>query len=253
MNNAIVRVSAERGLDPREFALVAFGGNGPVHALAQAADLGIGHVLIPRAAPAFSALGLLVADYLVDKVRATLVTAKEADPGALGAIFEELEAAAEAELKEAGLPARRIVHRRLAQCRYTGQTADLDVPLDRRALTPREVERIAERFHAQHEGFHTYARREEDVVISALRVRSSGVMPKPALPQLRGTSAPPKPKGQRKAFFGGRFRRTAIFDGPALYVTATKVAEIHADQRTGSFWRVDTDASGGLPLLPGKL
>src|SRR6478752_2227679 len=44
-----------------------------------------------------------------------------------------------------------------------------------------------------------------------------------------------------------------IFDGPALYVTATKVAEIHADQRTGSFWRVDTDASGGLPLLPGKL
>src|SRR5207237_10893115 len=61
MNNAIVRVSAERGLDPREFALVVFGGNGPVHALAQAADLGIGHVLIPRAAPVFSALGLLVA------------------------------------------------------------------------------------------------------------------------------------------------------------------------------------------------
>ena len=44
-----------------------------------------------------------------------------------------------------------------------------------------------------------------------------------------------------------------IFDGPVLYVTATKVAEIHADQRTGSFWRVETDATGPLPLLPGRL
>jgi len=216
MNNAIVRVSSERGLDPREFALVAFGGNGPVHALAQADELGIGRVVIPRAAPAFSALGLLVADYLVDRVRATLVTTGEADPDRLGAIFEELEAAAEAELREAGLPSRRFVHRRFAQCRYAGQTADLDVPLDRRRLSPREVERIAERFHAQHEGFHTYARRDEGVVISALRVRSSGLMPKPDLPRIAGTSAAPKPKGQRKAFFGGRFRRTSIFEGPAL-------------------------------------
>lgn len=51
----------------------------------------------------------------------------------------------------------------------------------------------------------------------------------------------------------GQHATNCIFDGPALYVTATKVAEIHADQRTGSFWRVDTDAGGGLPLIPGKL
>ena len=51
----------------------------------------------------------------------------------------------------------------------------------------------------------------------------------------------------------GQHATNCIFDGPTLYVTATAVAEIHADQRTGTFWRVETDATGGLPLIPGKL
>src|SRR5205823_2500855 len=96
MNQAIVRVSAERGHDPRAFALVVFGGNGAVHALAQAEELGIKRVLIPRTAPAFSALGLLVADYLVDKVRATLVTAGEVAPAKLEEIYRGIEAEADA-------------------------------------------------------------------------------------------------------------------------------------------------------------
>src|SRR5436190_22629818 len=116
MNNAIVRVSAERGLDPREFALVVFGGNGAVHAMHQADDLGISRVLIPKAAPAFSALGLLVADYLVEKVRASLVSTKEAESEKLEATFRELEETAESELVEAGLPTRRFAHQRFAQC-----------------------------------------------------------------------------------------------------------------------------------------
>src|SRR5438105_11423159 len=91
MNQAIVRVSAERGFDPRTFALVVFGGNGAVHALAQADDLGIARVLIPKTAPAFSARGLLVSDYLVDKVRATLTTAGKVDAGKLETLYKGLE------------------------------------------------------------------------------------------------------------------------------------------------------------------
>src|SRR5205823_377695 len=154
MNNAIIRVSAERGLDPREFALVVFGGNGAVHAMHQADDLGISRVLIPKAAPAFSALGLLVADYLVEKVRASLVSTKEADPSRLGETFHQLEQAAEEELVAAGLPTRRFAHQRFAQCRYPGQTFDIDVPVDRKALDARAVEKLTERFHRMHESLH---------------------------------------------------------------------------------------------------
>jgi N-methylhydantoinase A len=234
MNQAIIRVSAERGHDPRRFALVAFGGNGPVHALAQAEELGISRVLIPRTAPAFSALGLLVADYLVDKVRATLTSVGEVDAARLEAVYrgmeeeadaseaahlEEvyraLEEEADAELRGAGLPTRRFQHQRFAQCRYPGQTWDIDVPVAGH-VTPKELAAIAERFHRRHFEEHTYDRRGEDVMISALRVRSRAVLSKPALPAVRGSSTPPRPVGTRLACFGGTLVRTRIYEGPSF-------------------------------------
>jgi N-methylhydantoinase A len=212
MNNAIRRVSAERGLDPREFSLVVFGGNGAVHALAQAGELGIRHVLIPKTAPAFSALGLLVADYLVDKVRASLVAAKEADPARIDGLFKELEKGAEQELREAGVPAKRFVHQRFAQCRYPGQTWDIDVPAPSGKITAKVVQDIAASFHEIHERQHTYARREEDVLIAGVRVRSRGLVDKPPAPKVRRGGSP-KPKGARKAYFGEGFKRTNVYDG----------------------------------------
>ncbi|MGH2830851.1 MAG: hydantoinase/oxoprolinase family protein, partial [Actinomycetota bacterium] len=216
MNQAIVRVSAERGNDPRRFALVVFGGNGAVHALHQAEELGITKVLVPKTAPAFSALGLIVSDYLVDKVRSTLTPAKEADAAALAAIFAELERAADAELKTAGVPAKRFKHHRFAQCRYAGQTWDIDVPIEAAKITAKEVAGIAERFHAAHEAEHTYARREEDVMIAALRVRSTALMDAPALPTHKKTTSSAKPVSKRKAFFGGAMRTASVYDGAAL-------------------------------------
>src|SRR5205807_5975415 len=73
MANAVRKVLSTHGADPRDLAMIAYGGNGPVHAWAQAPELGISRILVPKAAPAFSALGLLVADYLVDLVRAYVV------------------------------------------------------------------------------------------------------------------------------------------------------------------------------------
>lgn len=215
MNNAIVRVSAERGHDPRELALVVFGGNGPVHALAQADDLGIRRAIVPRTAPAFSALGLLVADYLVDAVRATIVPSREADAAAIERTFKDLERAADAELRRAGLPASRFAHQRFAQCRSVGQTWDLDVPA-KAPVGPKEVSRIAVAFHEMHEAEHTYARRDEDVQITSLRVRSRALLDKPALGRLPASRGAPRPKGHRRAWFGDRFRRAAVYDGPAM-------------------------------------
>ena len=234
MNQAIVRVSAERGFDPRTFALVVFGGNGAVHALAQADELGIARVLIPKTAPAFSARGLLVSDYLVDKVRATLTTAGTVEPGKLEQIYQGLEEEADKreathleqvyralekeaddELWKAGVPTKRFKHSRFAQCRYEGQTWDIDVPvsgkIDKKALGT-----IAQKFHKMHFEEHTYDRKEEDVMVSSLRVRSRALLSKPPMQKLTGTSSPAKPSGHRQAYFGNGFVKTAVYDGPSL-------------------------------------
>ena len=234
MNQAIVRVSAERGNDPRTLALVVFGGNGAVHALGQADELGIKKVLVPKTAPAFSALGLLVADYLVDKVRATLVTTGTVDPAKLEEVYKGIEDEADAseashledvyaalereadeELWQAGVPTKRFKHLRFAQCRYPGQTWDIDVPVEGK-ITPKELANIAERFHRMHFEEHTYDRRDEDVMISALRVRSRALLSKPELRKVPGASAKPKPSGTRQAYFGNGFVKTKLYDGPAI-------------------------------------
>ncbi|MCA1831047.1 MAG: hydantoinase/oxoprolinase family protein, partial [Actinobacteria bacterium] len=231
MNQAIIRVSAERGHDPRTFALVVFGGNGAVHALAQAQEMGIGRVLIPKTAPAFSALGLLVADYLVDKVRATLVMTGGVDPTKLEKIYTEIEQEADAreaanlenvydalqheadeELWQAGVPTKRFQHFRFAQCRYGGQTWDIDVPVKGK-VTPKEIGAIAQRFHDMHLAEHTYARTEEEVQISALRVRSRAVLKKPDMPKVAGSTTPLKASSHRQAYFGKGFVKTGVYDG----------------------------------------
>jgi len=234
MNQAIVRVSAERGHDPRTFALVVFGGNGAVHALAQAEELGIKRVMIPRTAPAFSALGLLVADYLVDKIRATLTTVGTVDPGKLEEIYKGIEDEADSreaahledvyraleqesdeELWQAGVPTKRFKHLRFAQSRYPGQTWDIDVPVQGK-VTPKEQNKIAERFHQMHLEEHTYDRRDEDVMISALRVRSRALLSKPELRKVPGSTATPKSSGTRQAWFGKGFVKAKLYDGPSM-------------------------------------
>ena len=216
MNNAIRRVSAERGLDPREFALVVFGGNGAVHALAQAEDLDLRTVVIPKTAPAFSALGLLVADQLIDRARGSLTPSKAAEPKAFDSMFKELEKEAEAELKASGIKVRRFEHQRFAQCRYPGQTWDIDVPVASGAVTAKTIAKIVEDFHAIHEREHTYARRDEDVLIAGVRVRSKGLSDKPAMPPQKGGGGAPAPKAHRKAYFGAGYKRTPVYDGDRL-------------------------------------
>ena len=105
MANAIRRVAAQRGVDPRGLTMVAYGGNGPVHATAQAEELGIATVLVPKVAPAFSALGLQLSDHLVDEMRAYIAPVRQVDLARVNALFAEMEAAARAVLgKRRGPP-----------------------------------------------------------------------------------------------------------------------------------------------------
>ena len=143
MLRALRVVSVERGHDPREFALVAFGGAGPLHACALAEELGIETVLVPDAAGVLSALGLVASDERYDRVRSFVVPLEEAG---------ELPAAGEAEL------------------RYRGQSFELAVPLG---------PGLAERFHRAHEERYGYA--DHGRPIELVSVRTADVRPGPAI------------------------------------------------------------------------
>jgi N-methylhydantoinase A len=155
----------------------------------------------------------LVADHVIDQARGSLVPSKDADPKTIERIFRDLERAAESELRKAGVTGKRFEHERFAQCRYAGQTWDIDVPVAAGKVTAAAIGRIAADFHRIHEDEHTYARADEDVLIAGVRVRSRGLVPKPEIPALKRAGGVPRPVGKRKAYFASGWRTTSVFDG----------------------------------------
>ena len=152
MANAVRKVLSQHGADPRTLALVAYGGGGPVHAWAQARELGIGRVLVPKASPAFSALGLLVSDYVVDLMRAYVVKLSDIDLARVRTLAAEMHREAEAELAPAKLGEGAVQADLFAEMCYHGQNFDISVPLpEGESLLEEHLLDLADRFHHQHE------------------------------------------------------------------------------------------------------
>ncbi|MDG5760765.1 hydantoinase/oxoprolinase family protein [Natronococcus sp. A-GB1] len=164
MTRTIRSVTVERGHDPREFALVAFGGAGPMHAAALADSLGVDRVVVPRPGGVLSAFGLLAADESYDAARTVQLARADADPDRVDAVYDEL---VERVLADASDPdAARI--ERAADCRYAGQSFELTVPVDDSV----DLEAVTERFHAAHERAYGY-RMDEAVEIVTLRASAT--------------------------------------------------------------------------------
>jgi N-methylhydantoinase A len=230
MANAIRRVSAKRGVDPRELVLVAYGGNGPIHAPMQAEELGIHEILVPRAAPAFSALGLLLTDPLLDELRSYIVPSKQIDVARLNALLDDMEEKATAALaakdsrkgssKGSGKGSGKIRVNRFAQLCYPGQTFEMAVPLASRngRVTTKDVAATIDRFHSLHEALHTYASRTEEPILRGLRLQAVGSAPKPVLPRAARAGRPSSiaRKGERRAYFDGRFTVVPVYEGALL-------------------------------------
>ncbi len=219
MANAIRRVSATRGVDPRPLPLVAFGGNGPLHAGMQAAELGIREVLIPKTAPTFSALGLLLTDPIVVELRSYIAPVDEADPSRIAELYAEMREAAAAALAAGGFRSRDVHLQRVAYLCYPGQTFDMPVEVPGEgAFHGRMLARVTEAFHRKHEELHTYASRDQTPILRGLGLEATAATDKPSLPRIptarRGASA--ALKGRRKAYFGGRWVSTPIYDGRLL-------------------------------------
>jgi N-methylhydantoinase A len=187
MARALRVISVERGRDPREFALVAFGGAGGLHACALAEELGMRTVLIPRASGVLSALGLAISDVRRDYARTLLCPLAELDRGAAEAAFAELEAAAGGDLDAPAL-------RRRADLRYRRQAFELTVEAD-------DLDALATRFHAAHEQRYGYRMDDEPVELVSLRLVATVAVERPELHE-------DEPAGEP-----GRRSRSARFDG----------------------------------------
>jgi len=202
MERAIRVVSVERGHDPRQFALVAFGGAGGMHACEIAQELQMATVMVPRHAGVLSALGMLVADvtrdYSASVLRpSTTVTLKD-----LEAICAPLVATAREELSVEGFGPRQQVITRSVDVRYVGQSFEITLPLtkDYRARFDRE--------HGRTYGYANPARATEVVNV---RVTATGVTPKPTLPSVRSRKPyRPTPSAVRPGRFGGRTVKVAF-------------------------------------------
>ncbi len=180
MAEAVRLVTVKRGYDPRRFALVAFGGAGPVHAPLVARQLGIAKVIVPHSPGTLSAFGLLVADIEYDAVRAFLCRQDDLDPKSLEDVFRDLEADGFLRLRDEALPADDIRVRRSADVRYVGQSFELEIPLAA-PVAAQALEECIAAFHRRHDEVFGHADVTRAVELVNLRTVHYIAMPKPEL------------------------------------------------------------------------
>jgi N-methylhydantoinase A len=219
MTDAIRRVLSLAGADPRSLDLCAFGGMGAVHATTQAATLGMRRVLVPRAAPGFSALGLVSADHVVDATRSQLSNWREVDLPRLNALADELEAAARGELRAAGVPDARVRLEWVLNLVYPGQTFDNAIPLARPASTPitmPDVDACVEEFHRRNEQARLIEARSQEPMVRGVRLIATGAVDQPTPVELEPSLAPAEPIARRRVHTGDAFHDAPVFDGPML-------------------------------------
>lgn len=182
MVRAIRSVSVERGHDPSEFALVAFGGAGPLHAVELAEELGIPRVIVPAAAGTLCSFGLVVADVRVDAVRSELLRPSEpADAARVPVLLSEIMAEGRAVLEHEGIAPQNQDYELTVDARYRHQNYELSlaIAVEEATGSPGELaETLANRFHAEHERVYGHARRSAEVEFVNLRGTAVGRLPK---------------------------------------------------------------------------
>jgi len=241
MSHAVKAVTTERGLDAGDFAMVAYGGAGPLHACNIAREIGIRKVIVPRSPGHFSAFGMLFSDLRYDYVRSRFTRLADADFADLEAVYAELEAEGLAEIEKVSIAPQRVVISRGADMRYVGQEHSVTVDLSTNLFANEDRAAIKERFDAVHDvRYGTCAPNERSEIVS-LRVTVTGMLEKPILEEIdTGDTAPPAAAdtGMRAVRFGedaldtATWNRAALLagnriDGPALIEEHASTTVLH--------------------------
>jgi N-methylhydantoinase A len=256
MNSAIREISIQRGHDPRDFTLIAFGGAGPMHALALAREIGIPRVLVPRHPGNFSALGLLASQIKHDDVRTRVGPLRERLTVA-GDLFMEMERGARHQLELEGFqPAQQRLLRSL-DLRYKSQAFELNVALGEAGAGEPGIDAIEAAFHRQHLAAYGHANAGAAIELVNARLTAYGLVPKPAGESYRnaGASIEGALAERRPVWFDGathdcpvwergRLPERAALQGPAI------VEEFGATIVVPPGWRGVVDEHGNLRFEP---
>jgi N-methylhydantoinase A len=240
MAEGVRLVSVRRGVDPRRFALFAFGGAAGLHATDIARQLGLARVIVPRVASVLSAWGMLATDLRFELSRTHIGDAKALDGADVKHLFDEMEAEGLARLRAsfAG-PARAA---RSVDMRYGEQVFEITVPLedvDWSAADP--LPQIVERFHRRHEALYTYSMPDQETVLVNARVAVSGILEElPQEPDLPA-AAPTSPETERRIYLDDwvaapvyafdRLAPAQVITGPALVESATTTVLLRPGDR----------------------
>lgn len=237
---AIREITVERGRDPRDFSMVAFGGAGPMIAPLIAREVENAELIVPQSPAVFSAWGMLMSDVVTDVSRTELLLLDPASETVVSAAFEELVADAREGLASQSSESVSEEILRLVECRYVGQEHTLKVELSE----SHPFCTIRDRFDVLHKERYGHAI-DTAVEIVTLRVRASAVLPKPALPIVPAATGPVSDavRGQRECFCFALRNHTTFkvydrgklgsghhFEGPAIVEEGTTTTVIHSDQ-----------------------
>jgi N-methylhydantoinase A len=247
MERAIRRISVERGHDPRRFALLAFGGAGPLHACDLAAALNIPIVLVPRTPGVLSALGMLVADLVKDYSQTIMLRADGLGWDELERHFAPLKRRGREELTAEGVEAQRISLDRALDMRYVGQSHELTVPVN-------PGDDVLATFHAAHGRRFGHRHPQEPVEIVNVRIIATGALTKPHFPQqdLGDPDASVGKVGRKPVYFGpeaatmtdlyrrDRLRPGHVIPGPAV------VFQLDTTTVIPPLWQALVDSYGTL-------
>jgi N-methylhydantoinase A len=227
MAEGVRLVSVRRGVDPRRFALLAFGGASGLHATEIARQLDLERVIVPRVAAVLSAWGMLATDLRFEVARSHIGDTAALNGGALKRLFAEMEAEAMARLRASFDGPARIA--RSVDMRYGEQVFEITVGLDGVDWSGADpLPQIVERFHRRHEELYTYCLPDQETVLVNARVAVSGVLAElpqePALP----AASPATPRGERRIYLDDRISAPVYdFDGlaPAQTIAGPAIVE----------------------------
>ena len=259
MSYAVKGVTTERGLDAGDFALVAYGGAGPLHAVQVARELGIRTVIVPTGPGVFSAFGMLFSDLRYDFVRTWFTRLEDAPFATIERVYRDLERQGRAAIAGAAVKPQKITLRRAADMRYVGQEHAVTVDLPLKLFERQDRRAIKRLFDAMHELRYGTSAPQEPAEVVSLRSTVTGIMRKPPQETIaRGKRAPDRSAftGRRPVYLDGRFRPTPTYARAALAagnrISGPALIEEHAATTLllrGD--RLEVDARGHLMIEVG--
>ena len=244
MERAVRVSSAEKGYDPRDITLLAFGGAGPMHAAALATAVGIPTVLVPERPGVFSAVGLVMSDIRHDFGQTRVARGDEISASHLKPLYDGLDREAHEALARDGVPEDKRDLQRSADLRYVGQAYEVNVPVPDGPLDDEAAGTIIQSFHDLHQQLYAHHHPDKPVEFVSGRIAAIGLMSAPALQKQATNGSGAEPKERRPVYFdeSGDYVDTDIydrdslspgstFDGPAIVEQTDSTTVIHPGQR----------------------